>query len=86
MEDLLEIEMWPEYNSAQHRADDLKQPIPWLDFFACFVCRKLRCASKVSNAIMKSKRGKLGSGTSTDKIWRVCLLCGIKFKTYKGGD
>ena len=54
MRDLLEIEMWPEYNSAYHRPAELKQPIRGLDFFACYVCRKIRCASKFSIASLRN--------------------------------
>ena len=54
MGDLLEIEMWPEYNSAYHRPAELKQPIRGLDFFACYVCRKIRCASKFSIASLRN--------------------------------
>jgi hypothetical protein len=86
MKDLLEIEMWPEYNSAYYRPAELKQAIRRLDFFACYICRKIRCASKFSNAMMKGKRGKLGNGTAAEKAGRFCISCGIRAGTYKRGD
>jgi hypothetical protein len=84
--DLLEIEMWPENNSAQGRPAGSKQPIPSVDFFACFLCRKIRCASKFSNAMMKGKRGKLGNGSVAEKSKRFCISCGIRVGIYKRGD
>ncbi|KAA8623484.1 hypothetical protein TUN199_06131 [Pyrenophora tritici-repentis] len=86
MKDLLEIELWPEYNSAYYRPTELKQPIRGLDFFACHICRKIRCTSKFSNAMMKSKRGKLGNGTVAEKAGRFCIPCGIRVGIYKRGD
>jgi hypothetical protein len=85
MRDLLEIEMWPEYNSAYYRPAELKQPIRGLDFFACYVCCKIRCASKFSNAMMKGKRGKLGNGTVAEKAGRFCIPCGMRVGTYTRG-
>lgn len=58
MRDLLEIELWPEYSSAYHRSAGLKQPIRGLDSLACYFCRRIRYAGKVSNAMMESKRRK----------------------------
>lgn len=81
MRDLLEIEMWPEYNSAHYRPVELKQPIRGLDFFACYICRRIRCASKFSNAMMEGKRGKLGNGTAAEKAGRFCIPCEMRTGT-----
>ncbi|KAF2844090.1 hypothetical protein T440DRAFT_473671 [Plenodomus tracheiphilus IPT5] len=86
MKDLLEIEMWPEYNSAQDRSAGSKQPFAGFDFFACNSCHRIRCASRFSNAMMKGKRGKLGSGTHAEKSGRFCISCGIRVGIYKRGD
>ena len=86
MRDLLEIEMWPEYHSARDRPAESRQPIPSVDFFACYLCRKIRCASKFSNAMMKGKRGKLGNGSVAEKSGRFCISCGIRVGIYKRGD
>lgn len=86
MEDLLEIELWPEYNGAPRREEgQLKQPIRGHDFFACHLCLKIRCASYFSNAMMRSKRGKIGLGTTGDKIGRFCAPCGAKYRKYLPG-
>jgi hypothetical protein len=68
MVDLLEIERWPEYNAAQYRIAESKQPVDYGDFFACCLCLKIRSASKFSNAMMKAKRGKLGNGTVAERM------------------
>ena len=86
MRDLLEIEMWPEYNSTRDGPAETRQPIPGVDFFACYLCRKIRCASKFSNAMMKGKRGKLGNGSVAEKSGRFCISCGIRVGIYKRGD
>lgn len=85
MLDLLEIELWPVYNSASYRADGLKQPSRLLDYFACHLCLKIRSASKFSNAMMKSKRGKLGHGSTAEKAWRFCIPCGLIHGKYQRG-
>ena len=85
MTDLLEIELWPEYNSAQYRPDGFQQPVHQLDFFACYMCRKIRRAGNFANAMMKAKRGKLGNGTVEDKRWRFCIPCGITHGRYIRG-
>lgn len=86
MEDLLEVELWPEYNGAPSREEGaLKQPIRGHDFFACHLCLKIRCASYFSNAMMRSKRGKIGIGTTSDKIGRFSAPCGAKSGKYIRG-
>lgn len=86
MEDLLEIELWPEYNGAPSREDgSLNQPIRGHDLFACHLCLKIRCASYFSNAMMRSKRGKIGLGTTADKVGRFCAPCGAKYGKYIRG-
>ncbi|KAK5020701.1 hypothetical protein LTR60_000291 [Cryomyces antarcticus] len=54
--DLLEIERWPCYDSAEQREDGLKQAVAELDSFACFICLKIRSAGYFSNAMMKARR------------------------------
>ncbi|KAF1974520.1 hypothetical protein BU23DRAFT_461388, partial [Bimuria novae-zelandiae CBS 107.79] len=85
MADLLEIERWPEYNAAEHRPAESKQPVDQQDFFACYLCLKIRSASKFSNAMMKGKRGKLGTGSEAEKIGRFCITCGIAHGRYQRG-
>jgi hypothetical protein len=85
MVDLLEIERWPEYNAAQYRSAESKQPVDYEDFFACCLCLKIRSASKFSNAMMKGKRGKLGNGTIAERIGRFCIKCGLAHGRYHRG-
>lgn len=83
--DLLEIELWPEHNAAQFGSAQSKQPMCKLDYFACHICLKIRCASQFSNAMMKGKRGKLGEGTIADKAGRFCIPCGLTHGRYQRG-
>jgi hypothetical protein len=86
MEDLLETELWPEYNGAPHReGGHHKQLIRGHDFFACHLCLKIRCASHFSNAMMRSKRGKIGLGNTAYKIGRFCASCGVRSGKYIRG-
>ncbi|EEQ33489.1 conserved hypothetical protein [Microsporum canis CBS 113480] len=82
IEDLVEIEMWPAYNAAGHRLHGLTQPVPGYDFFACSLCLKIRSASYFSNAMMKSKRGKLGTGSIEQRSRRYCIPCGVSHGHY----
>jgi len=84
MADLLEIERWPEYNAPEYEPPESKQP-DLQDFFACRLCLKIRSACKFSNAMMKGKRGKLGTGTVTDRSQRFCIPCGIAHGIYQRG-
>lgn len=83
--DLLEIEQWPAYTGVHGRPEHVKQPIAGHDFFACSLCLKLRSASKFSNAMMKGKRGKLGSGTVEERRSRFCIPCGVAQDRYRRG-
>ena len=83
--DLSKIEQRPVYNAARARPEELKQPVDGRDFFACSVCLRIRSAGKLSNAMMKGKRGKLGSGTLVDKVTRFCIPCGVATKRYQRG-
>lgn len=85
MTDLLEIERWPEYNGAEGKLGHEAQPIAGRDFFACYLCLKIRSATKFSNAMMKGKRGKLGSGTIAERWTRFCIDCGCKKKKFSPG-
>ena len=83
--DLLEIEQWPFYSTARTQPPELKQPLDRRDFFACSICLRIRSAGKFSNAMMKGKRGKLGSGSFDDKRTRFCILCGVTTARYQRG-
>ncbi|PVH92249.1 hypothetical protein DM02DRAFT_472497, partial [Periconia macrospinosa] len=83
--DLLEIEQWPTYTGVRGRPEYAKQPIAGHDFFACSLCLKLRSAGKFSNAMMKGKRGKLGSGTVEERRSRFCIPCGVAHNRYQKG-
>lgn len=85
IDDLLEIERWPTYMGVLGRPEYVKQPIAGHDFFACSLCLKLRSAGKFSNAMMKGKRGKLGSGTVEERRSRFCIPCGIAQNRYRRG-
>jgi hypothetical protein len=85
MTDLLEIELWSSYHFAAEQQDNLKQPVPMLDFFACYICLKIKSAEKFSNAMMKGKRGKL-SPNATEKIHRFCIPCGTATGRYHKGS
>ena len=85
MTDLLEIERWPEYNAAEYRPAQPKQPIDQQDFFACHLCLKIRSAGQFSNAMMKGKRGKLGQGTIAERMQRFCITCGLSHQRYRRG-
>jgi len=63
-----------------------RQPIPGVDLFACYLCRKIRCASESSNAMMKGMRGKLGNGNVAEKSGHLCISCGIRVGIYKRDD
>ena len=77
--------MWPAYAGVCSRPDHAKQPIAGHDFFACSLCLKLRSAGKFSNAMMKGKRGKLGSGTVRERRSRFCIPCGVAHHKYQRG-
>ncbi|KAL2358245.1 hypothetical protein BJ546DRAFT_205290 [Cryomyces antarcticus] len=83
--DLLEIERWPCYDSAEQREDGLKQAVAELDSFACFICLKIRSAGYFSNAMMKARRGKLSPCSTTERRWRFCIPCGVKTGRYQRG-
>lgn len=84
--DLLEIELWPCYNSAETREGCLKQAMPTLDYFACHICLKIRSAEYFSNAMMKSRRGKLSPvSTRSEKHKRFCIPCGVTTGKYQKG-
>ena len=83
--DLLEIEHWPVYNGAKTQERGMQQPFRGHDFFACSICLRIRSAGKFSNAMMRGKRGKLGSGSLTDRRKRFCIPCGIAQGRYRKG-
>jgi len=61
-----------------------KQP-DWQDFFACHLCLKISSACNFSNAMMKGKRGKLGTGTVAERARHLCIPCGIAHRIYPRG-
>lgn len=85
MADLLEIERWPEYNGADNRPAESRQPVDQQDFFACFLCLKIRSAGQFSNAMMKGKRGKRGNGGIAERMQRFCIPCGLAHRRYQPG-
>src|ERR1700761_8929116 len=85
MTDLLEIELWPCYNSAPYREEYLRQPAAGSDFFACQFCLKIRSAKHFSNAMMKSKRGKLSPVPTNERQRRICITCGVTSNRFSPG-
>lgn len=85
MADLLEIDQWPDYNGAKSMPPECMQPDGQRDFFGCHLCLKIRSADNFANAMMKSKRGKLGQGTVEEKSKRFCIRCGIAYGKYQRG-
>jgi hypothetical protein len=55
------------------------------DFFACYLCLKIRSADNFTNTMMKSKRGKLGQGTLAERSKRFCIQCGVSYGQYRPG-
>ncbi|KAF2137362.1 uncharacterized protein K452DRAFT_110237 [Aplosporella prunicola CBS 121167] len=86
MEDLLEIEMWPCYDDAASRPQNLQQPFSKLDFYACCKCLRIRPALHFSNAMMKGKRGKRSHPQCSVKHTRFCIDCGVRLCIYKSGE
>lgn len=88
MADLVQIERWPCYDRAATAEDHFKQAIDGADFFACYLCLRIRSALKFSNAMMKGKRGKksLPAIQNSDcRLRRFCIDCGIKSNLYIAG-
>ncbi|XTI85644.1 hypothetical protein V2W45_266587 [Cenococcum geophilum] len=84
--DLLEIELWPCYNRAEAEEGCSRQAMPTLDYFACHICLKIRSAEYFSNAMMKSRRGKLSPvSMSSEKQKRFCIPCGVTTGKYQKG-
>lgn len=75
MEDLLEIERWPDLASfaCTHPVTSEEQ-----DFFACRFCLKIRPASKFSHATIQGLRGQVKSGIVYKKAKQLCIECRIK--------
>ena len=87
MVNLLQIELWPKFNNIGlpgHQGSGL-QPCAMSDWFACYICLELRSASHFTNAMMKSKRGKLLPVLSTERCKRFCIDCGIRMGHYGPG-
>ncbi|OBT73624.1 hypothetical protein VF21_07335 [Pseudogymnoascus sp. 05NY08] len=59
MEDLLEIELWPEFTSSHPRPLERRQPDKD-DFFACRFCMKIRSGWNFESKQMKGDQGKRG--------------------------
>lgn len=83
MKDLLEIEKWPFFSQGQFNAP--LQPIAGLDFFACYMCLKIRSAGCFSNAMMKGRRGKISLYSCTKNNNRFCIPCGVRSGSYIRG-
>lgn len=66
--DLFEIEMWPGYRGETLIGFSN-------DYFACGICIRLRRAKHFTNAMMKGKKGKIGSGTVEQRSRRICMQC-----------
>lgn len=76
--DLFEIEMWPAYM----KQDNLQMAH---GHFACGECVRLRRARHFTNAMMKGKRGKIGSGTIEQRSKRVCIQCCLRLGRFSPG-
>jgi len=88
MTDLLQIELWPCYDGAGRAEDCLKQPLVNRDYFACYLCLRIRATTKFSNAMMKAKRGKhclSRNDKQCGRSTRFCIDCGISSGRYLPG-
>ena len=84
MIDLLDIEKWSCFSVGQEKSVS-KQPIARLDFFACYICLRIRSAEHFSNKMMKGQRGKLSPSGGLKRIDRLCIDCGVKIGCYCPG-
>ena len=83
MTDLLEIERWPWFDYTGHCKNGNGQPLANLDFYACYICLRLRSAALFSKSMVQrklSKRSPLGNARP-----RSCIPCGIRCNMYKPG-
>ncbi|EGD96284.1 hypothetical protein TESG_03737 [Trichophyton tonsurans CBS 112818] len=78
--DLFEIEMWPGYLRQANI-----QMAHAHGYFACGECVTLRRARHFTNAMMKGKRGKTGSGTIEQRSKRVCIQCCLRLGRFSPG-
>ncbi|KFY01338.1 hypothetical protein V490_00959 [Pseudogymnoascus sp. VKM F-3557] len=90
MEDLLEIELWPEFAPSFNRAYGSKQMPSANDFFACGHCRKIRSAIKFTNSHLSRPYLKRGLGEEKmdwgdDRTWRMCIPCGVAVSMWPRG-
>ncbi|OAL74062.1 hypothetical protein A7D00_2091 [Trichophyton violaceum] len=76
--DLFEMEMWPGYLEQ----DNIRMAH---GYFACGECVRLRRARHFTNAMMKGKRGKVGSGTIEQRSKRVCIQCCFRLGRFSPG-
>ena len=86
--DLLQIERWPQFDRAANAENHLKQALAGTDFFACYLCVRLRSASRFSNSMMRGRRGKRPESEiqgSDGRLSRFCIDCGIRYGRYKAG-
>ncbi|KAK6538540.1 hypothetical protein TWF694_010119 [Orbilia ellipsospora] len=86
MADLLEIEQWPAYHHVKYRDGGTKQPYAEVDYFACYICLKIKQAINFSNAMMRGKKGKLSDVLAPDRHGRFCIPCGISTGSYIRGS
>ena len=87
MADLLAIERWPEYDGASREVDDhFRQALAGRDFFACYLCKKIRSASQFGNAMMKSTRGKRPSPDKDQRHKRFCVNCAVEHNRWPKGQ
>lgn len=89
MEDLLQIERWPCYDSVVTAKGYIKQPMWERGYYACSYCLRLRSAVHFSNAMMGGRRGKHPAvipPDDTGRLSRVCIECGINHGRYRPGD
>ncbi|OBT98083.1 hypothetical protein VE01_03747 [Pseudogymnoascus verrucosus] len=81
MEDLLEIELWPEFASSHRKPLEKRQP-DRDDFFACCFCVRIRPGWDFETAKMKGRYGKRGEANKDARMGRYCIPCGIKWGKY----
>ncbi|KAK6502756.1 hypothetical protein TWF481_007803 [Arthrobotrys musiformis] len=84
MNDLLEIETWPEYHPALMRPLAAQYPDS-NDYFACSNCLTLKSADAFADNMMKGRRGKFANESTTNKSSRLCITCGIERGVYAPG-
>lgn len=85
MEDLLEIELWPEFASSHPKPLKNRKPDKD-DFFACYLCLRIRSGWNFASKKMDGVYGKRCDSGMYASQARHCINCGIRTKQYSRGS